>query len=180
MQPDAQAFLRAEATAREQVRHTAEANTRVFRAPAQPQQGAAQKPQSSTGAGAASAEGALQVTLADQDDPARVGQVIRYRLTLANTRGVADQNVAISVTLPENTTLVKVNGPTRILRSSPDGRAHDLAAILEVRAGETRGLEYVFEVRPNQSGRAVFRASVTSAREPSPIVVDEETTVLGP
>jgi uncharacterized repeat protein (TIGR01451 family) len=179
-QPDAQAFLRAEATAREQVRHAAEAATRVVPAPAQPQQGPAQKPQSSPRAGAPPGAGSLQVTLADQDDPARTGQAIRYRLTLANTRGVADQNVAISVTLPENATLVKVNGPTRILRSSPDGRAHDLAPILEVRGGETRGLEYVFEVRSNQPGRAVFRATITSAREPRPIVVEEETTVLGP
>jgi uncharacterized repeat protein (TIGR01451 family) len=172
-QPDAQAFLRAEATAREQVRHTAEAGTRIV-APVSPKSAPTQKTPPPTD------EGKLQVTLADQDDPARAGQVIRYRLTLANTRGAPDQNVAISVTLPEYSTLVRVNGPTRILRSSPDGRGHDLAPILEVRAGETRDLVYVFEVRAQQPGRAVFRATITSAREPRPIVAEEETTVLAP
>jgi uncharacterized repeat protein (TIGR01451 family) len=167
---DGQAFVRAEATAREQVQQSAEATVAIVAA-AQP--GPAQKPMPQD-------EGALQVTLGDQDDPVRPGQSIRYRLILANTRSVSEQNVAITVTLPEKSTLVRSSGPTRTARSSPDGRTLELAPILEIRAGETQGMEYVFEVRPAQPGQAVFRASVASARHTTPIVVQEETTVLGP
>jgi uncharacterized repeat protein (TIGR01451 family) len=166
---DNQAFIRAESTAREQVQQSAEATVAIVAVATQP--GPAQKPMPQD-------EGVLQVTLGDQDDPVRPGQTIRYRLILANTRTISEQNVAITVTLPENSTLVRSSGPTRTVRSSPDGRTLELAPILEIRAGETQGLEYVFEVRPAQPGRAVFRAAVTSARHVAPIVVEEETTVL--
>jgi uncharacterized repeat protein (TIGR01451 family) len=170
VQADGQAFLRAEATSREQVQQSAQGTIAIVAAaaPSAP----AQKPMPQE-------EGALQVTVGDQDDPVRPGQTIRYRLILANTRTVSDQNVAITVTLPENSTLVRSSGATRTVRSSPDGRTLELAPIQEIRAGETQGLEYTFEVRPTQPGRAVFRASVTSVLHPAPIVVEEETTVLG-
>jgi uncharacterized repeat protein (TIGR01451 family) len=173
LQADAQASVRAEATAREQVQHSAEATVAIVAAETPPEPVPAQKPMPQDQAG-------LQVTLDDQDDPVRPGQTIRYRLMLANPGAVSDQNVAITVTLPENSTLVRLSRPrqTDIVRTSPDGRTLELSPILEVRAGETQGLDFTFEVRPAAAGRAVFRASVTSARHPTPIVVDEETTVL--
>jgi uncharacterized repeat protein (TIGR01451 family) len=168
---DAQAFVRADATAREQVQQSAQATVAIVAAPAQP--GPAQKPMPE--------EGALQVTVGEREDPVRLGQSVNYQLKLANTRSVSDQNVTIIVTLPENSTLVRFTrgAATELLRTSPDGRTLEFAPIREIRANETAGFEFTFEVRPGQAGRAVFRASVTSARHPTPIVVEEETTVLG-
>ncbi len=188
VQADPQALLRAEATAREQVQHAAEATTRlVAPAPApQAQPAPAQKPQPqpqppTPGAAATPSEsaGQLQVTIDDLTDSVRADQTTTYVIVVQNARTTSDRNVTLVVTLPENSRMVRLTGPTGIRRVSPDGRTLNLAPVLEIRAGETLP-PYRIEVALQQAGRAVVRVEATSENQSQPVVVEEDTTVLAP
>lgn len=193
VQVDPQARVRAEATSHEQVQHAAEAITQVVAPPppatqqAPPPQQAPpvtqpppmRKPEPSEPSPAPmpADTGELQATVDDLADSVRLGQTVTYVIVIKNTRTVADQNVSLTITLPENATLVRLNGPSGIRRVSPDGRTLDVAPVLEIRAGETLP-PYRVEVSYKQPGRAVFRAQIFSARQPQPLTVEEETTIL--
>jgi uncharacterized repeat protein (TIGR01451 family) len=181
VQADPQASVRVVVTTREQAQDAANAVTRST-AGAQPpppaQPAPSQRPAQEAEAPPPVAEG-LELTVDDLNDPVRSGDSITYVLIVKNARTTPDRSVAITITLPENTRLVRINGPTQLQRTSQDGRTLVLAPVLEMRPGETLP-PYRIEVTPQQPGRLLFRAEATSDRRPQKITVEEETTILAP
>lgn len=122
--------------------------------------------------------GALSVTVADTDDPIRVGQPTRYIVSIKNGRNVSDRNVVLSFRLPESADLanVRVTGPTRNPRVSGDGRTWQMEPVAEMRADEAL-VPYTIVVTPRAAGRMTLEVEVSSWRNTTPIRVTADTTV---
>lgn len=122
----------------------------------------------------------LSMTVADLNDPARVGQEITYRIFVANPGPVSVRNVQLSVTLPPELTAVPTgtSGPTR---AAFEGRTIRFEPVAEMRA-ETDlrpadALSFTIRARATSPGAASVQAELTGASI-EPIRVEETTQVL--
>jgi len=122
--------------------------------------------------------GDLAVTVTDLVNPVRIGQSTRYVILIKNDRNASDRNVMLRFRLPEglDLTKVRVTGPTRNPKISPDGRTWEMDAVAEVRANEAL-VPYYVEVTPTAAGRITFEVEVISWRSPSPKRATATTTV---
>ncbi len=129
----------------------------------------------------APANGALRITIADTDDPIRVGETVSYIIEIENTRQISDKNVAVTFYLPEGVRFVQLldnNGLEVEGRSvSPDGRAISMSPIREIRPGESLPA-YRLQVEGRQAGAIEVRAEATSLLSgDQPVVATEDTKV---
>ncbi len=120
--------------------------------------------------------GGLRVTVADLGDPARVNDRITYVVMIHNDRDVSDQEVVLTITLPEGSQFeTSINPPMiRARNSTPDRRTVEFLPLAELRAGESA--TYRIVATSTTTGPGLFRAEVTSARASVPVVASEETT----
>jgi uncharacterized repeat protein (TIGR01451 family) len=120
--------------------------------------------------------GGLRLTVSDLGDPARVNERITYVVMIHNDRDVSDQEVVLTITLPEGSQFeTSINPPMiRARNSTPDRRTVEFLPVAELRAGESA--TYRIVATSATTGPGLFRAQVTSARASVPVVVTEETT----
>jgi uncharacterized repeat protein (TIGR01451 family) len=116
----------------------------------------------------------LAVVVADRRDPVIVGDEANYDIRVTNNAPVADRNVTVIVTLPnEVTPAAGSRGPTQFALNN---RTLRFAPVAEIRPGET----LTFEIRSiaRQAGNAALRVEVTSDAAQSAIVATETTNIF--
>jgi uncharacterized repeat protein (TIGR01451 family) len=120
--------------------------------------------------------GELRVDIADQQDPVPVNGIITYIISIENARNVSDKKVALTIFLPPGLEYVKLNGPSVVRVPSPDGRTIEVAAIAELRAGETLKPFYL-QARGLRIGKHTVKVKVDSFRSAQPVEAQTDTTV---
>lgn len=125
------------------------------------------------------APGSLQISIADSPDPLAVGGTTAYLVTLSNERDQIDENIRLTIRIPEGMELVGAQGPVGVQASGDGGRTLDMTPISTLRARE-RLRPFRIEVRARQAGEFTFTAEATSTLSPQPVRQTETTTVAGP
>ena len=135
------------------------------------------------GAGAAAAPGtqaagSLAITLLDRDDPVRVGQPMRYSLSVKNNSDQFDGNVGIRLRLPTGVEIVRVAqrlapGASGIRR---DGDLVYLDDIRDMRPGEA--VDFDVELRSNQPQDVEILAEAVSRLVPAGVRASQQTRVI--
>ncbi len=145
--------------------------------PARPAASTQQNPEPQLGP----ANGALRVTVADTDDPIRVGDTVSYIVEIENTRQVSDKNVGIVFYLPEGTRFVTLlnsdNSQVEGRGVSPDGRTVSMPPIREIRPREKLP-PYRLQIEGGRAGKMELRVEVTSVLSgDQPVVATADTRV---
>jgi uncharacterized repeat protein (TIGR01451 family) len=118
----------------------------------------------------------LEVTVTDRRNPVNVGDEIWYDVLVKNNAPVADRNVTVVVTLPNEVTPVAGStGPTQFVPSA-NIRVLRFAPVAEIRPGET--LTYQIRSIAGQAGNAVLRVEVTSDAVQTPVVAGDTTNIF--
>jgi len=122
---------------------------------------------------------ALQTKFGDQGDPADVGKRIVYQAVITNTGTLVANDIAVKITIPDETRLVAVKGPTAE-KEAVAGQVISFPAANNVTPGQQ--LVYTVEVqavRPASNARA--RLEVTSpVLQGGPIIETEATRIVDP
>jgi uncharacterized repeat protein (TIGR01451 family) len=106
----------------------------------------------------------LELTLDARGDRWRVGDQIDYLLTIRNNRNVPDNNVIVSVQLPQQLQLKNYSGPVTAGEHSGDWRSIRMVPIQTLRPGES--VQFTISVDVTQAGQLTTRAEVRSLRTP--------------
>ena len=124
---------------------------------------------------AAPASAGLQATIAEEGDPVAVGKQTTYRITVANIGATAEEQVAVSVTLPDPMTPVaaSIKGPTA---GKAIGKAVRFAPVPALAPG--KALSFTVAARADTAGQGVARVEVTSKKQPLPVSDQATTTVI--
>ncbi|HET6881326.1 MAG TPA: DUF11 domain-containing protein [Pirellulales bacterium] len=117
----------------------------------------------------------LQPSIAEQGNPVAVGKQTNYRITIANNGTTAQSQVAVTVTVPDQTTPVagSFQGPTP---GTASGQTVTFAPVASLAAGKQ--LTFIVGVRANQAGNGTARVEVASTQQPTPAVAESTTTVI--
>lgn len=113
---------------------------------------------------------APDIQVSDVDDPVRVGEVTRYRITLSNGGSGADRNVKVVATLPPQLKFVQATGPTPAISA---GGKITFDALPRLDAGQT--VTWLVEVRAEEAGDVRFRAEMTSDSLSEPVIGTQST-----
>jgi uncharacterized repeat protein (TIGR01451 family) len=116
----------------------------------------------------------LTLTVSEQRDPVRVGEETTYQVVLANRTNSGDRGARLSIEIPENMTLVGVEGPVRAPRIL--NRTAEFEPIAELRANES--ITFQVRCRAVEPGDGRFSAKVTSENQPSGARAEEPTQVV--
>jgi uncharacterized repeat protein (TIGR01451 family) len=178
LNPDPAARNRVTLTADQDVTRSAEAVTEILAGEAEP------PPAAPDDAGVAEpgdverpADGHLKVSVAETDNPIRVGEKTTYIIVVENDRDVSDKNLALTIRIPEGVRYERWLSSFPVdIRPSDGGRVIEVPSIAEVRPGEK--LTFRLEVEAVSPGRQLLRLEVSSLRQESPVEAERETTVL--
>ena len=120
----------------------------------------------------------LQTQLQLNDNPARVGEPIRYRLIIVNDASVPDGQVSVQFGLPDGVTLDRVVPITNpeLGERRIDAGVVSLAYIPLMNPGER--IEYAIVLRCNQPKDFDLNVQVRSQRMPDGVVESVTTTVI--
>jgi uncharacterized repeat protein (TIGR01451 family) len=91
---------------------------------------------------------ALMVAIVDQEDVVPVGQEVIYEITVKNQGRAADQNVEVTVNLPDELTFASVDGPT-------DAQSE----------GQTVSFQPIDQLDPGQTAKWTLRATAEDGGE---------------
>lgn len=119
-------------------------------------------------------EGQSELTfdIDDDHDPIETGGVTTYSIHLTNIGTRPDQNVVLSVELPEGTQLDQVNAP---MKHHVQGRTIQFDSLLSLPQKERVTVK--LSVRHGREGTQVIRAALQSGLRPVPVIKDESTQV---
>ncbi len=122
--------------------------------------------------------GSLALTLLDRDDPVRVGQPIRYSLSVRNNSNQFDGNVGIRFRLPEGVSINRV-----AQRAAPSGAGFQregdmirLDDIRDIRPGET--IDFDIELVGNQPQDLEIVVEAISRLMPTSTFASQRTRVI--
>jgi uncharacterized repeat protein (TIGR01451 family) len=107
----------------------------------------------------------LNLQLASNDNPVRVGNEVFYTLTVRNTGAVSEKQVRVSITVPDSLSYLGSTGQVR--ESSTDLPNVRFEPILELRAGEPIKLQLRFKAM--RAGPAQVTAEATSPNLDQPL-----------
>lgn len=127
--------------------------------------------------------GSWAIALRESGDPVVAGQQMSYYLSIVNQQNQADRDVQIQLSVPEGlegSIEVSTNIGTRIpTQYSPtSSRVLELPVIRSVRQGER--LDYIIRLTPRVAQEMIVAAGVSSAGIPTPVTVQETTSVTTP
>jgi uncharacterized repeat protein (TIGR01451 family) len=131
----------------------------------------------SLGAATPGTPAGLELTLDARGDRWRVGDQIDYLLTVRNNRNVADNNVIVSVQLPQQVQLKNYSGPVTAGEHSSDWRSFRMVPIQTLRPGES--IQFTISVGVAQSGQLTARAEVRSLRSPEGVARETVSVASG-
>lgn len=126
----------------------------------------------------AAGDGALRVSTTPTSDRLAVGGSTTYEIAVQNDRRLSDKDVALVLTLSSGLQFVRLEGPTKVQKTSADGATIEIAPVTEMRPGE-RLATYRLEVKGTQAGEQMLRVEAYSARTPSGVAAEITTAVSG-
>ncbi|MCA8982599.1 MAG: DUF11 domain-containing protein [Planctomycetaceae bacterium] len=116
----------------------------------------------------------LVVEITDLDDPVEVGHETAYEIKILNEGSAAAKEVGLSCELPEGVRFLKAEGPSQHV---VDGNTILFQPLANVGTGNT--IKYRVHVTGNIEGNLRFRARLTSAASPEPLIFEELTRFYG-
>jgi uncharacterized repeat protein (TIGR01451 family) len=121
------------------------------------------------------ASASLQPTIAAQGNPVAVGKQTTYRISVANNGTTPQSQVAVSVTVPDQTTPVNgsFQGPSA---GRASGRTVTFAPIPSLAPGKV--INFSVDIRADKAGSSPARVEVTSREQPTPVPAESPTTVV--
>ncbi|MBI85275.1 MAG: hypothetical protein CMJ81_18940 [Planctomycetaceae bacterium] len=123
------------------------------------------------------ASGGPELTLTDLSDPVRQGRQLVYLLRIFNNREVSDRNLQLTLEIPPELKLEKIQGPVKLDNRYPStGRTIHMEPISELRAADE--VTFRIEVIAVEAGPVRLQASLESLLSDSRIVVEEDTTIF--
>ena len=133
---------------------------------------------SAAGGAATAPVGALAISLLDRDDPVRVGQPMRYALSIRNNSADFDGNVGVRFRLPAGVEVVRVSqrtapGQAGIRR---DGDMVYLDDIRDMRPGES--VDYDIELRSSLPQDVEIVVEAVSRLMPVAVKASQQTRVI--
>jgi hypothetical protein len=124
------------------------------------------------------ADGVMRMAIdavADGQTSARIGDHLKYVVTIANDRPVGDQHLVLTLHLSGGLQFGRVDGRGPHFQASGDGLTLELTPITEIRPREVIPLEV--EVRALRRGAASLRAELSSRGLSRPLIVQERLSV---
>jgi uncharacterized repeat protein (TIGR01451 family) len=122
------------------------------------------------------ADGALRVSLSQTKESVSLNGTTEFLISVQNDRAVSDREIALTLILPPGLKLERLSGPTEVRATSSDGRTIEVGSVTELRPGESLGT-YRLELKGVRAGKQLLRAEVSSARTPSGVAAEAQTTV---
>lgn len=176
LRADIGAVGRVEATSDQNASHNSEFTTRISPAAAPPGVVPGGVPPGAA-AETVPVTGNLTVAISGLVNPARVGQVVTYLVTIKNDRNVSDKDVRCSVIFPAGMSDFKFRSdvPHTV---QIGGNTVELSPFAELRAGDE--ISFNVDAKPTQAGQITVRAQVKSLRSPEGVSDDAQTTVTAP
>jgi len=117
----------------------------------------------------------LNVSIVDLNDPLSVGKETTYEARVTNVGTADDQQVALSIVAPIETTLIPERTISNV-RSQLSGNSIRFDPIPKLAVGETA--KFQIRVRADRKGAAICRAEVVSAGTPRGMNASQETTIF--
>ncbi|MEW4571431.1 hypothetical protein AB1L88_26450, partial [Tautonia sp. JC769] len=117
---------------------------------------------------------ALLLALVDRNDQVPQGENVEYVVTVVNQGTGNDDEVQITVTLPEGLEFVDAEGPTD---ANADGQKVNFGAVDTIAPGEE--LRWILTAKANTSGQVSTRADLDSSFLSTTAISVEPTTILG-
>jgi uncharacterized repeat protein (TIGR01451 family) len=114
----------------------------------------------------------LVMDVTDQDDPVRVGEAVKYRITVQNTGSGPDRNVKVVAVLPPQLQFVSAGGPTA---GTAEGQRVTFGSLADIPPGQSA--TWVVEAKAAQAGDARFRAELTSESLAEPVIGTQPTRI---
>ena len=119
--------------------------------------------------------GGVSVVVADDADPVRVDEQVKYEITVANQSQAADGQVAVVVTVPQQMSPLRI-GTQGPLAMQIDGQKVKFSPVAELRPGDV--LHYTVKARAMAPGEAKLRVDVTTRNSKSPLTQEETTRIV--
>jgi uncharacterized repeat protein (TIGR01451 family) len=119
--------------------------------------------------------GGVSVVVAEDADPVRVDEQVKYEITVANHSQAADGQVSVVVTVPQQMSPLRIGtqGPSAM---QIDGQAVKFAPVAELRPGDV--LHYTVKTRATAPGEAKLRVDVTTRTSKAPLSQEETTRIV--
>ncbi|MGV3606457.1 MAG: hypothetical protein ACO1RA_08610 [Planctomycetaceae bacterium] len=121
----------------------------------------------------------LKVTIAEDNDPVRVGEQATYLIDVANEGQMPDEDVLIRVIVPPGMQFKGMREATGQIPLAKTARGVEIGPINMMAAGEKLP-QLQIEVTATQKTSATFRVEVTSRLNPQAISISETTQVVVP
>jgi uncharacterized repeat protein (TIGR01451 family) len=123
----------------------------------------------------ANAVAGLQVAIAEDGDPVAVGKQQTYRITVTNNGTAAEEQVAVSVTVPDQMSPVPagIQGSTA---GKASGKTVRFAPAATLAPGKT--LTFAVAAVANAAGQGTAHIEVTSKTQTTPVIEEATTTVV--
>jgi uncharacterized repeat protein (TIGR01451 family) len=118
----------------------------------------------------------LSMTVDGLDNPVTVGRDLTYEVRIKNTGSVADRNVALTVIVPAEMSVIRLGTVGDRTTYEIEGQNVRFKPVAELTPGET--LKFRVRARAVQAGDVKLEAVFNSEGQPQPTTVTEETTVL--
>jgi uncharacterized repeat protein (TIGR01451 family) len=115
---------------------------------------------------------AILTTLVDAGDPAEIGDVVTYTITVVNQGSAPDTNIKIVADIPAEMEYLSTVGPTDGVLN---GRKLSMAPVAFLGVGEQ--IQYNVQVRARSVGDVRFGVSLTSDQLKTPVSGNEATTL---
>jgi len=123
------------------------------------------------------ASGGLELTLTDLSDPVRQGRQLVYLLRIFNNREVSDRDLHLTLEIPPELKLEKIQGPVKLDSRYPStGPVIHMVPISELRAADE--VTFRIEAIAVQAGPVRLQATLESLLSENRIIVAEDTTIF--
>ncbi len=118
----------------------------------------------------------LSMTVDGLDNPVTVGRDLTYEVRINNAGSVADRNVALTVVVPVEMSVIRLGTVGDRTTYDIEGQNVRFKPVAELPPGET--LKFRVRVRAVKAGEVKLEAIFKSEGQPQPTTATEETTVL--
>jgi uncharacterized repeat protein (TIGR01451 family) len=117
----------------------------------------------------------LHLSIAESANPARIGQTIIYAITVMNEGESPDEDVSLTIQLPEGLKFMRLLRGPGLQAASPDGRSIDVRPIRALRGNER--VSFSLEVTAQRAGNQILRVEAMSRTHATEVTAEKETTI---
>ena len=119
----------------------------------------------------------LRMTVPTPNNPVKVGGDATYRVTVTNTGVESQEQVQLTIIIPDNMVLADVLKPQGPTTATIEGQTVRFSAVQELRAGE-QPLKFDMRLRAVRAGGANVVAELRSRNQTGPLTASEVANVV--